>query len=114
MSGPSVFYWILGSRPDASENSATSTEQDSKIRRSEIWFEDGNVILQAGHTQFRVHRGIIALHSRVFKGMFPFVLTDAHWSIFGYDLTTFQCGARCPSGAQVVQPGHYILLSSSE
>lgn len=71
MSGTSVFFLIPGLRPNASENSATSTEKESKIHRSEIWFEDGNVILHAGDTQFRVHRGIIALHSRVFKGMFP-------------------------------------------
>lgn len=72
MFGTSVFHLIPGARPDASAvESATSTEKDSKIHRSEIWFEDGNLILQAASTQFRVHWGIIALHSRVFEGMFP-------------------------------------------
>ncbi|KAJ7231873.1 hypothetical protein B0H12DRAFT_996082, partial [Mycena haematopus] len=36
---------------------------------SETWFDDGNVVLQAGNTQFRVHWGILALHSSVFRGM---------------------------------------------
>ncbi|KDR86008.1 hypothetical protein GALMADRAFT_235195 [Galerina marginata CBS 339.88] len=34
------------------------------------WFDDGNVILQAENTQFRVHRGIIIRHSQVFRDMF--------------------------------------------
>ena len=71
MFGTSVFHLIPGTCPDACPESGTSTEKDSKIHRSEFWFEDGNVILQAASTQFCVHRGIIALHSPVFKGMFP-------------------------------------------
>jgi len=35
-----------------------------------MWFTDGNVVLEAEETQFRVHRGILALHSTVFKDMF--------------------------------------------
>ena len=35
-----------------------------------IWFADGNVILEAEERQFRVHRGILAMHSTVFKDMF--------------------------------------------
>ncbi|KZP13134.1 hypothetical protein FIBSPDRAFT_798094, partial [Athelia psychrophila] len=40
--------------------------------RSDIWYEDGNVILQAGGTQFKVHRSILAENSTVFKDMFSF------------------------------------------
>jgi hypothetical protein len=38
--------------------------------QSEYWFDDGNVILQAENTQFRVHRYLLSRHSNVFKDMF--------------------------------------------
>ncbi|TCD65546.1 hypothetical protein EIP91_002510 [Steccherinum ochraceum] len=37
---------------------------------SEVWFEDGNIILVAGDEGFRVFRGILAKQSPVFAGMF--------------------------------------------
>jgi len=40
--------------------------------RSQPWFEDGNVILEAEATQFRVYRGILAANSGIFKDMFEF------------------------------------------
>ncbi|KAF7370407.1 BTB domain-containing protein [Mycena sanguinolenta] len=44
--------------------------EDSQITRSEsIWIPDGNVILQAGNMQFRVHFGVLARHSAVFRDM---------------------------------------------
>ncbi|KAF8906803.1 hypothetical protein CPB84DRAFT_1675429 [Gymnopilus junonius] len=39
------------------------------VKNSDFWFEDGNVVLQAQTTQFRVHRSILARHSNVFKDM---------------------------------------------
>lgn len=50
-------------RVDEGPDEATTT-------RSEIWFTDGNIILEAETTQFRVHRGVLAKHSSVFKDMF--------------------------------------------
>ncbi|KZT20208.1 hypothetical protein NEOLEDRAFT_1141046 [Neolentinus lepideus HHB14362 ss-1] len=41
-------------------------------RCTELWFEDGNVIFQAQMTFFRVHRGVLAANSSVFKDMFSF------------------------------------------
>ncbi|KZP04394.1 hypothetical protein FIBSPDRAFT_405005 [Athelia psychrophila] len=38
--------------------------------RSDIWYDDGNVILQAEGTQFRVHKSILAQSSTVFNDMF--------------------------------------------
>lgn len=38
--------------------------------QSDIWFDDGSVILQAESTQFRVHRTILARHSSVFRDIF--------------------------------------------
>lgn len=43
-----------------------------------------------------------------------FTVTTTAWTIFQYDLAQQQHGAPCPSGSQIVQPGHYILLSNSK
>ncbi|KAF7978940.1 hypothetical protein HWV62_44155 [Athelia sp. TMB] len=40
--------------------------------RSDIWYDDGNVVLQAENTQFKVYRGILAQSSPVFRDMFAF------------------------------------------
>lgn len=40
------------------------------ISRSQPWFDDGNIILQAENTQFRVYRGILAASSSIFADMF--------------------------------------------
>ncbi|KAJ7307096.1 hypothetical protein DFH08DRAFT_901219 [Mycena albidolilacea] len=42
---------------------------DKPITRSKMWHRDGSVVLQAGNTQFRVHWGVLALHSSVFHDM---------------------------------------------
>lgn len=34
------------------------------------WFDDGNVVLIADDTLFRVHRGVLSHHSVVFRDMF--------------------------------------------
>ncbi|KAJ7114158.1 hypothetical protein C8R43DRAFT_1039448 [Mycena crocata] len=38
----------------------------------ELWFEDGNLVIQAGNSQFRVYRGFLAARSPVFKDMLSF------------------------------------------
>ncbi|KAF7977014.1 hypothetical protein HWV62_4956 [Athelia sp. TMB] len=43
---------------------------ESPLVRSKIWFEDGNIVLQAGGTQFKVYRGLLAESSPVFADMF--------------------------------------------
>jgi len=37
--------------------------------RSELWFEEGTIVLQAENVQFKVHRDILSKHSLVFKDM---------------------------------------------
>ena len=44
--------------------------ENQPLQISRFWFDDGNVILQAENTQFRVHRSLLSLHSNVFKDMF--------------------------------------------
>lgn len=39
-------------------------------RDDELWQEDGNIILVAGGTAFKVYRGPLCDHSPVFKDMF--------------------------------------------
>ena len=46
----------------------TSSSRD--LVHSEIWFEDGNVILVAETVAFRVHRGQLERHSDVFHDLF--------------------------------------------
>ncbi|KAJ7932793.1 hypothetical protein B0H13DRAFT_1701192 [Mycena leptocephala] len=41
-------------------------------RVQELWFEDGNIVIQAGNSQYRVFRGILATHSPVFLDMLSF------------------------------------------
>ncbi|KZP06058.1 hypothetical protein FIBSPDRAFT_842475 [Athelia psychrophila] len=41
-------------------------------KHSEPWFEDGNIILETEHTQFKVYKGILAANSSVFGDMFAF------------------------------------------
>ncbi|KAJ7809055.1 hypothetical protein B0H14DRAFT_2867809 [Mycena olivaceomarginata] len=43
--------------------------EDAPIMRSEIWRNDGSVVLQAANMQFRVHWSVLALHSSVFSDM---------------------------------------------
>lgn len=40
------------------------------LTRSDIWFDDGNIVLVAGSYAFKVHRGQLQRHSEVFDGMF--------------------------------------------
>lgn len=39
-------------------------------RYEQLWFEDGNVMIIAEDTAFRLHRGILSRHSEVFRDMF--------------------------------------------
>ncbi|KAK7025080.1 BTB domain-containing protein [Favolaschia claudopus] len=44
--------------------------ETSDITRSKIYFEDGNVVLEAGNTKhWRVHKGVLSHKSTVFSGM---------------------------------------------
>ncbi|KDR69183.1 hypothetical protein GALMADRAFT_77644 [Galerina marginata CBS 339.88] len=61
----------------------TGSPTDTVITRSDMWFDDGNIVLQAGMTQFRVHRGIIARHSSVFKDMFAMAQPTGELEIEG-------------------------------
>ncbi|KAK7025089.1 BTB domain-containing protein [Favolaschia claudopus] len=43
--------------------------EHAPLTRSNTWRSDGNVVLQAGNTQYRVHWSVLSLHSPVFHDM---------------------------------------------
>ncbi|KAJ7502966.1 hypothetical protein B0H11DRAFT_1987207 [Mycena galericulata] len=43
--------------------------ENAPITRSEIWHDDGSIVLQAENTQFRVHWGVLSLNSSFFRDM---------------------------------------------
>ncbi|KAJ7119181.1 hypothetical protein C8R44DRAFT_707532 [Mycena epipterygia] len=48
------------------------TEEAGPQRVEELWFEYGDIVIQAGNRQFRVYRGILAARSPVFQDMLAF------------------------------------------
>jgi len=42
------------------------------VVRSEFWFEDGNIVVQAQRTQFRLHRSVLSMQSPIFRDMFAY------------------------------------------
>ncbi|KAJ7157728.1 hypothetical protein C8R46DRAFT_1225272 [Mycena filopes] len=66
------------------------TEDDASITRSEIWYSDGSLVLQAQTTQFRVHWGVLTKHSPFFRGMQPLPPPSDAPTIEGCPLLTIQ------------------------
>jgi hypothetical protein len=63
----------MADSPPAKRKRKGGPDVDGKPRpiRSEIWYDDGSVVIQANSTQFRVHRSILSAHSSVLKDMVP-------------------------------------------
>lgn len=57
---------------DASSTALSERNVSSPTPAPAWWFDDGNVVLIAEDTLFRVHRGILSHHSDVFRDMFLF------------------------------------------
>lgn len=51
-------------------NDSSVTSNFVELVRGDPWLEDGNIILQAQSTQFKVLRSILAKNSEVFRDMF--------------------------------------------
>ena len=61
--------------PRSSGGSATKRKRSDNenpliITRSDFWLKDGNVVLQAEGTQFKVHQSILSIRSAIFSDMF--------------------------------------------
>ena len=61
----------LGTRPTAESVSDSEATQPSTSykRDTELWFEDGNLVLVAEDVEFKLYRGPLIAHSLVFKDM---------------------------------------------
>ncbi|KAI1795316.1 hypothetical protein LXA43DRAFT_1080214 [Ganoderma leucocontextum] len=55
--------------PHASSDPVSQT-MSNLTRHSEFWFDDGNIVLVAQHTGFRIYRRLLAAQSTVFADMF--------------------------------------------
>lgn len=55
-----------------------------EITKSDIWYEDGSVVLQAEETQFRVHTSRLSAKSTVFKDMFDIAQSPANTESHAY------------------------------
>jgi hypothetical protein len=56
------------------------------VRSSKFWFEDGNVVLQAEHTQFRLHRSVLSMHCPIFRDLFACSLLENALTVDGCPL----------------------------
>ncbi|KAJ7350759.1 hypothetical protein DFH08DRAFT_695625 [Mycena albidolilacea] len=53
----------------SSAQSGLESTRNMSVTRSNIWYEDGSIILQARGTQFRVYWGVLAQQSSFFRDM---------------------------------------------
>ncbi len=57
-------------QPPAKRQRSEDIQDDLPQKSERYWFDDGNIVLKAGDTLYRVHSSIFARHSEVFKDMF--------------------------------------------
>ncbi|KAA1468955.1 hypothetical protein DENSPDRAFT_834459 [Dentipellis sp. KUC8613] len=55
---------------DGDEHAEDNPSKDSFTRDEDLWMEDGNLIIVCESVGFRIHRGILARHSKVFRDTF--------------------------------------------
>ncbi|KAF5340730.1 hypothetical protein D9611_007355 [Ephemerocybe angulata] len=55
---------------ELARNVSAPTTEPAPVIRSDLWFEDGSVVLQVQDVQFKVHRTIVARHSPIFLDVF--------------------------------------------
>ena len=46
-------------------------------KHEDLWFDDGNVVLIAENTGFRLFRGLLSRQSEIFRGMFQMPQSEA-------------------------------------
>ncbi|KJA26644.1 hypothetical protein HYPSUDRAFT_213202 [Hypholoma sublateritium FD-334 SS-4] len=71
---------------DISDSDLTSLPEETIECSAQFWFDDGNVVLQAEFTQFRVHRSILLHHSPVMEDCFQFPQPEGAPTIEGCPL----------------------------
>ena len=76
-------------KDDDDETNPQVKVTDKVVRSSKFWFEDGNVVLQAEHTQFRLHRSVLSMHCPIFRDMFACSLPENGPAVDGCPLIHF-------------------------
>ncbi|KAI1792055.1 hypothetical protein LXA43DRAFT_358897 [Ganoderma leucocontextum] len=61
---------MSGAQAVGPDSRSSQNPDDSIHRDSAIWFEDGNIVAIAQNTAFRFHKGVLSLHSQVFRDLF--------------------------------------------
>ncbi|KAF7316046.1 BTB domain-containing protein [Mycena indigotica] len=83
-------------RPKRKRTDSVSAPEDSKpvITRSTTWMSDGDVILQAESTQFRINKDVLRRHSPVFESMFSLPLPKDEPTIEGCPVVCVEDSAQ--------------------
>ena len=48
----------------------TTSDAPAVERHPEVWLSDGNIVVVAQNTAFRIHKSVVSLHSPVFRDLF--------------------------------------------
>lgn len=67
-------------------------------RHQDLWFEDGSIVIAGSDISFRLHRGVLARHSGVFKDTFQIPQGEQSLTVDG-----------CPA-VQLHDPGEHLIL----
>ena len=60
----------------------------------DLWFDDGNLVIQTGLALFRVHKSVLAIHATVFRDMVSFPSPASQDTYEGIQLAVFQDDAQ--------------------
>ncbi|KAL1703050.1 hypothetical protein EV121DRAFT_281420 [Schizophyllum commune] len=60
----------------------------------DLWFDDGNLVIQTGLALFRVHKSVLAIHATVFRDMVSFPTPASQETYEGVQLAVFQDDAQ--------------------
>lgn len=62
---------------ESGSNNAENVHDHAFVKDEELWIRDGNIILVCGGHAFKVHEGVLALNSVVFRDMFKVATSSA-------------------------------------
>ncbi|KAF7353917.1 hypothetical protein MVEN_01077800 [Mycena venus] len=71
-SSPPPVYELHTQNHDPPASPSEGSESSEPQRVHELWFEDGNIVIRAGNSLYRVYRGALANRSSVFQDMLSF------------------------------------------
>ncbi|KAL1675295.1 hypothetical protein EV122DRAFT_218863 [Schizophyllum commune] len=60
----------------------------------DLWFDDGNLVIQTGLALFRVHKGVLCFHSSVLRDMASFPASASFDTYEGAQLAAFPYDAQ--------------------